>query len=112
MVRGCSTASHHGLGSVGCRFPHASLGQSRPERLCANECEPENMSQAVNHFSNLGPLHRLIISLNKTKVMFSVAPGKSGKQPGITIRGLELKAASSSPALCNDRSRLCYPLVL
>lgn len=63
------------------------------------------MYQAVNHFSNLGPLHKLIISLNKTKVMFSVAPGKPGKQPSIPISGLELKAASDSPALCNDRSR-------
>lgn len=68
------------------------------------------MYQTVNHFSNLGPLHRLIISLNKTKVMFSVAPGKSGKQPRITISGLELKAASNSPVLCNDRSpALLFP---
>lgn len=101
---GGGTASHRGLGPVGCRFPHTSLGQSRPEWPCANEREPENMYQAVNHSSNLGPLHRLIISLNKTKVMFPVAPGKSGKQPRIAISGLELKAASDSPALCNDRS--------
>jgi hypothetical protein len=105
-----SPSSQHCLSSVGCRLPYMSWGQTRPETLCANECELENMYQAVNHFSNLGPLHRLIISLNKAKLMFSVAPGKSGKLPRISISGLELKAASDSPALCNDRSRaLLFP---
>lgn len=61
------------------------------------------MYRAVNHSSNLGPTHGLAISLNETKVMFSVAPGNSGKQPKITISGLELKAPSDSPAFCNDR---------
>lgn len=26
------------LGSAGCWFPYVSLGPTRPERLCANEC--------------------------------------------------------------------------
>lgn len=69
---------------------------------------PEDIYPAVNHFSNLAPLYRLTISLNKAKVMFLVAPGKSGKQPKITINGTELKAISNSHCLCslvsNDRS--------
>lgn len=99
---GCIASLQCCLGSVGGWFPYTSLGQTRPEWLCANDCELEAMYRAVNHSSNLGPTHRLAISLNKTKVMFSVAPGNSGKQPKITISGLELKAPSDSPAFCND----------
>lgn len=104
LERGCIAPCQCCLGSLGCWFPYMSLGQTRLKWLCANDCELEDMYQAVNHFSNLGPLHRLTISLSKTKVMFSVAPGNSGKQPKITISGLELKVPSDSPAFNNDRS--------
>lgn len=101
--------------------PLMSLGQASPEWLSANDYELEGHTSeyiypVVDHFSNLAPLHRLPISLNWPKVMFSVAPGKSGKQPKITINGVELKAISNSHRLCsllsNDRSSALLSVVL
>lgn len=86
--------------------PLMFLGQASPEWSSANDYQleghtPEDIYPVVNHFSNLAPLHRLTISLNKTKVIFLVAPGKSGKQPKITINGMELKVTSNSHCLCS-----------